>query len=142
MARHKAGSDIDALCTKCGFELAHVVVAMVGERVVRVQCKTCGTTHAFRRAVDARAPRAPRPAGSKSSAARSGGISRNEYERLLQGKDVSRARRYRPVERFAAGDVIDHPTFGLGVVNRVLADGKVDVVFQAEMKTLVHARGG
>src|SRR5678815_1711262 len=34
------GADVEALCSKCG-DVWHVVVAKVGERIVKVQCKQC-----------------------------------------------------------------------------------------------------
>jgi uncharacterized Zn finger protein len=38
-----------ALCTKCGMELNHVVVAHNARgKVEKVKCLTCGTEHKFR----------------------------------------------------------------------------------------------
>ena len=36
----KVGADVEALCGKCG-DVWHVVVAKVGDRVAKVQCKQC-----------------------------------------------------------------------------------------------------
>ena len=49
-------------------------------------------------------------------------------------------RAYSMQERFAAGDRVDHPKFGVGVgvVVEVRA-GKIDVKFGREVKTLIHA---
>lgn len=139
--RPKAGSDIDAFCSKCGFDLAHVIIAMVGDKVVRVQCKTCNSPHAYRgkQSVDGRSKTAPkRMAGG--AAGRSATPRVSEFERAMQGKDLSRASRYKPAETFGPGDVIDHPTFRFGVVTKLLSDGKIEVVFESGPKTLVHAR--
>lgn len=138
--RAKAGSDIDAFCSKCGFDLAHVIIAMVGDKVVKVQCKTCNSPHAYRgkQSVDGK-KKAPskRAAGgaAKTSTPKVG-----DYDRAIQGKDLARARRYKPAITFEAGDVIDHPTFRFGVVTRLLSDGKIEVLFESGAKTLVHAR--
>jgi hypothetical protein len=139
--RPKAGSDIDAYCSKCDLDLAHVIIAMVGERVVRVQCKTCRSPHAYRgkQAVDGRSKTAPsRMAGKTTTRSSSSRLS--EFDRAMQGKDLSRAQRYKPATTFAIGDVIDHPSFRFGVVTRLLSDSKIEVVFEAGPKTLVHAR--
>jgi hypothetical protein len=37
--------------------------------------------------------------------------------------------------------VIQHPTFGLGLVTAIRGD-KADITFKSEAKTLVHGRGG
>jgi hypothetical protein len=45
---------------------------------------------------------------------------------------------YAPTTEYKAGDVIEHPTFGCGIV-RVLKDGnKFEVLFQRDVKTLIH----
>src|SRR5215831_8256165 len=41
------GADVEALCSKCG-DVWHVVVAKVGEAIVKVQCKQCGGYHRFK----------------------------------------------------------------------------------------------
>ena len=38
------GADVESLCAKCG-DVWHVVVAKVGDRIARVQCKQCGAPH-------------------------------------------------------------------------------------------------
>jgi hypothetical protein len=136
-SRPKTGSDIDAFCSKCDLDLAHVIVAMVGDRPVRVQCKTCRSTHAYRgkKSVDGPAKRATKAKGASTRAP-----SRGDYDRAIEGKDLSRAKRYKPATAFDADDVIDHPTFRFGVVTRLLSDGKIEVVFESGVKTLVHAR--
>lgn len=143
--RLKTGSDTDAYCSKCDLDLAHVIVAMVGDRPVRVQCKTCRSTHAYRgkKAVDG--PSAKKSAGAKTGAtkrvnARAAANRANEYEAAMDGKDLSRAKRYKPATAFEVDDVIDHPTFRFGVVTRLLSDAKIEVVFDSGVKTLVHAR--
>jgi len=42
------GKNVDALCTRCGLVLAHIVLYEVGGIIARVKCKTCGTEHKYR----------------------------------------------------------------------------------------------
>ncbi len=137
MPTSKTGNDIDAFCTRCQLELAHVVVATVAGRPARVQCKTCGSVHAWRS--KDMAPRRKAEPTTRPSAAR--GAGRSDYDALVRGRDISRAQRYRPAATYGDGDVLSHPTFGVGVVTRVLSDGKIEVLFPAASKVLVHARG-
>ena len=53
---------------------------------------------------------------------------------------IKAGRPYRISELFAAGDVIDHPTFGLGDVEAVLVDSKIQVRFGHESRVLIHGR--
>ncbi len=139
--RPKAGSDIDAYCSKCDLDLAHVIIAMVGDRVVRVQCKTCRSPHAYRgkQSVDGRSKSAPKRM-SGGAAAKSSTPKASDFDRAMQGKDLSRAHRYKPAETFTVGDVLDHPSFRFGIVTRLLSDSKIEVLFESGPKTLVHAR--
>lgn len=135
---YSVGGDVDAQCTKCKMELAHVIVAMVDGRPKRVQCKTCGSTHNYKSASDARATakRAARGStGTRSTAAKA-----NDYDTLMQNKDVSRAARYRVSEAFEEGMVLDHKKFGLGLVLKNVGEDKIEVIFRDGVKTLVHAR--
>ena len=132
----KTGGDVDSVCTKCQLELAHIIVAMVHGRVARVQCKTCRTVHAYKSAAKTtKSTKAPR-----EHAVRKHATSRSLYDDLIKGRDISRAEKYKPSTVYEEGDVIDHPTFGVGLVTRALSDGKVEVLFQVESKVLVHAR--
>jgi hypothetical protein len=129
-----AGRDLDAYCTRCKFETAHVIVAMDGQRIVRVQCKSCQSVHAYRGG-----PPTPR-SSSRASGRTKQPLTASEYDRLMIGRDTSRARSYKPAEIYAAEEVINHAKFGLGVVVRVLADRKVEVAFDSGVKVLVHQR--
>jgi hypothetical protein len=132
---HRVGGDIDAFCTRCKMELGHTILAMMGQRPVRVRCNTCGGEHNYRRtSVPARkgswvpaSERAARPAITS-------------WEALLREKDLSRARRYTAQERFQADDLLEHPVFGIGLVREVRGD-KISVAFKADVKTLVHGKG-
>ena len=48
MATHKVGGEVDAFCTRCKMTLAHTILAMVGTKIARVKCNTCGGDHAYR----------------------------------------------------------------------------------------------
>jgi hypothetical protein len=45
---------------------------------------------------------------------------------------------YAPTKEYKAGDVIDHPTFGCGVVRTIKDGNKFEVLFQRDVKTLIH----
>lgn len=51
---------------------------------------------------------------------------------------AARTREYRPTERFAVGDELVHPRFGVGQVVRV-AGKTIDVEFPDGVKRLAHA---
>lgn len=44
----RLGDYIDDHCTRCKRATDHAVVAMVGEEVVKVLCRTCNSEHKYR----------------------------------------------------------------------------------------------
>jgi hypothetical protein len=144
MATYKVGGEVDAFCTRCKLPtpLAHTILAMVGTKIARVRCNTCGGDHAYRSAPGA----TDRPSSSSRSAASAPRADRPEkavisFEQQLAGKDVAHAPKYSPKDTYQLDQVIQHPTFGLGLVTAVRGD-KVDITFKSDTKTLVHGRGG
>ncbi len=137
------GADIESICTKCG-DVWHVVVAKVGERIAKVQCKECHSFHRYK-------PPGGKAAGSSAArstagAARStGGASRSRKAEPppppAVPPDLSRAvRRYGASEAYTTGDRIQHPSFGLGVVQGSPGPGKVDVAFPGGNRVLAMAK--
>jgi hypothetical protein len=148
--QHKVGGEVDAFCTRCRLTLAHTILAMVGTKIARVRCNTCNGDHAFRSApgtTDKPSPSARSSGGtSGTKAPRASRATAEEkiiisFEEQLAGKDIANAPRYSPKDTYKPDQVIQHPTFGLGLVTAVRGD-KVDITFKSETKTLVHGRGG
>ena len=148
------GNDVESICGKCG-DVWHVVVAKVGERIVKVQCKQCSAVHRHRPPVKAGAVKAPRePAAPRAPGApRAAGVAGTKAPRAKRAStaklppgprvtaDPNRpVRKYRPIETFRVGDAIEHPTFGRGVVESLPEHGKIEIWFSGERKVLVHAR--
>ncbi len=127
----KVGGEVDAFCTRCQLLLAHTVIAMVGAVPVKVECNTCRAVHKFRGA-STTVPRRTTPRESKTTIS---------FDELLAGQKGT-TQRYLPTVLFAAGDVVDHPTFGRGFVSSVKDPGKVEVTFRTGVKTLVHGKRG
>jgi hypothetical protein len=129
----RVGGEVDAFCARCGLLLAHTVHAMVGPRPVRVECNTCHAVHAWRSP-----PGAPAVAAPRASRARARALS---FDDLLRTRDVARAAPYSPRARYALDQVIEHPTFGTGLVTALKDASKVEVVFRGGVRVLVHGKG-
>ncbi len=131
----KAGSEVDTMCNKCELNLAHTVIAVVGPKIIRVRCNTCQTEHAFRDPAGAKARSVAR--AKKAAAPAKVVIS---FAERVEAKPGSKPKAYSVKQTFVAEDIIEHPSFGLGIVNAVRGD-KIDVAFKAFEKTLVHGKG-
>ena len=122
--KYLAGDNIASRCTKCKLVLDHTIVAMDGEQVAKVKCRTCGSTHKFRNPADAPKTRTPRTKSADSAKATAG----NRWETALaesRGKSFP----YTMDGKYRVGDCVIHDRFGKGVVLKLYVN-KCDVLFQ------------
>jgi hypothetical protein len=122
--------------------LAHTIVAMVGDQIARVRCNTCNGEHVYRAPLSAseataQKRRAERKGSAESAPAKS---TPSEFEVLTKGKDLSRPSKYSPATKLALNDVIDHPSFGIGLVTELREGHKAHVAFSDGGRILVHSR--
>lgn len=130
----ETGSYVQAYCTRCKEVFRHTVVALVDGKPVRVKCNTCGGEHAFRAEApeEPAAGRAPRGRGAKAITPEAVW----KQELAAAAARGSRGRTYSAEEGFRAGDVLDHPSFGVGVVQRAVGPGKILVLFRDGARNL------
>ena len=135
-----AGQDVDAPCGRCGGETRHQILTVTNGVPDKLICGNCRSVHKFRVARPAPEPRAPRiPATAKAGAPARSGSSTSLYQQLLTSEQGGgQSRPYAVSERWEEGAWMDHPSFGLGRVQRRLGR-KVDVLFWDGLKTLVSA---
>lgn len=109
--RISTGEDIDAYCAKCKLNLEHFVLAIVAGAVVKVKCKTCGSTHRFKGTPAAR-PKASRKESTSSKIVVS---PQAQWEAALDAADGPELP-YDMASSFRDGDLMLHNFFGKGVV--------------------------
>lgn len=133
----RVGQELNAYCGKCKDERTHIVAAMDGEIVRKVTCSMCGSTHNYK------VKPAPSPDGPVGDAT-SERPKRKTTSRRTKESNAFSIDPKRPVKSydmnniFSAGDVINHPKFGLGAVETALPPNKIEVRFQEGKKMLLH----
>lgn len=132
-----AGDDIASYCTKCRLNLEHIIIAMVGDKIVKVKCKTCGSSHNLRSGDSAKTRSSAR--GTESAVRRPDRVQTVEahWETLIAGKE-GRQKPYLMDGSFTAGDIIAHSVFGLGIVQKIYSK-KCAVLFRDKERMLVCA---
>ncbi len=135
------GKEILSQCNKCKLILAHIIVTMkTATDPDKVMCKTCKSTHTYKD-----------PSAKKKKATIEKVIKNN---RLASGKRTSQTLgeiwtsaiskaaapsvAYSIRSSFKIGDVIDHPNFGQGIVEKLIDNNKIEVLFKEDYKTLLH----
>jgi hypothetical protein len=162
----KTGGEIDAYCTKCRLDLTHRIIAMVGDVVKKVECKTCGSHHLYRRPKTERdaalarlekkaeerskassgAPTSGKAPSGNSKAAREARAERAErelthaWEHAIAGQPSTAFKPYRITVTFAPGDLVRHSKFGDGVVQKILDAGKVEILFKDGPRTMAQGQ--
>ena len=136
-----AGNIIEASCTRCRATLNHTIVAMVGEKVVRVECNTCHGVHNYRGPVEKKEKTNSQAAPKKPSVPRQPkkdpGISdMEEWEALKPTFDRNQATPYDMDRKYRANELINHATFGLGIVKTNIPPKKMEVLFELGKKLL------
>lgn len=134
------GADVESLCSKCG-DVWHVVVAKVGEQIVRVLCKQCGGQHRYKSPHGA-AKEKRQPSLSTPKAPRAEKAPVERFEKAAVVADLSRpVRQYAASLKYEVGERVEHPTFGQGVVE-IAEPGKVTVFFAVGRRVLAQSKEG
>jgi uncharacterized Zn finger protein (UPF0148 family) len=133
--RTPVAQNVITMCTKCKMELNHVVVAHNGEGIVEtVKCYTCGTEHKYH--PDKK--RAVKKSTKKSIRTREVEPTKT-YEELAERLKNKKPLPYSMSGSFQNDDVIDHKTFGMGIVIGASHD-KMEVAFSDGSRILVCNR--
>ncbi len=139
----QAGSSVESQCRKCKIVTDHHVVVMDGEKIAKVECKVCGGRHAFKPLKAAAAEpktRATQPKAPRQSAAakkQSSMVEAMWEKAVAENTPIA----YAMTGCFKAGDVISHPTFGLGAVQKFMRPNTIEVLFQDSLRNLRCAGG-
>jgi hypothetical protein len=136
-----AGSTIETKCSRCNGVLNHTIVAMVGEKIVRVECSTCFGIHAFHPTKTPKEAAAAKSGTKKAAVPRKSkadpeAVARAEWELLQPTLDPAQAIPYDMARVYRVKNLINHPSFGLGLVQLVIQPNKIDVLFQDGKKRL------
>jgi hypothetical protein len=137
MAIPGVGEDIEDLCTRCG-DMWHVVMAKVGDRVVKVVCKQCGSQHNYRGEKDAKV--APTSGWNRTRRRRPGRTQIAGTKDMPEFDPAKPPRGYSPRDGYQPGERVIHATFGVGVVAAIAGPGKVEVQFPGGARTLACAK--
>lgn len=144
-------SDVLSYCGSCKMDLMSTVVARANGKVVKVQCRTCKKEHGYRPPKGVKDPNqtpsgqptrklASKPKASGLSEEKSGRSVRIEWQEQMTKHGQIQVKPYSPQGQFEVHDVIAHSSFGKGIVQKMLHPDKIEVLFEMDLKTLMHRR--
>jgi hypothetical protein len=138
------GDNIDSYCLKCKLVLTHVIMFKVDGVVNRVKCKTCGAEHKYRGttmpgAKKIAAARTPGAARVKKTAAAKVTVNDAPLQWDLRSRNMppeTTIRDYSVKDAFKVNNVINHPIFGIGFVEKVTSDKSISVLFHDAVRCM------
>jgi hypothetical protein len=136
-------SETLSYCTSCKMDLNSRVVAMKGDRIAKVECLTCRKEHAYKapKGIDTPTakPATKRASKKKETAEEVSHSIEVEWEKLMSTHKDTPIKQYSTKGHFALGDKIQHPTFGEGIIGKLIYPNKVEVIFRSDLKVLIYA---
>ncbi len=125
------GQDILSYCGKCKLALEHVIVSMKNETTVgKCECKTCSATHLYK----------DPEAAAKKKTPKKVTLTNEELWKKALAKAEGTPKPYTMTGKFKVGNIIDHPTFGKGIVETVIGNNKIQTLFEDKSKLLIFAQ--
>jgi hypothetical protein len=128
-----AGQSVESYCGKCKVNRDHTIMAMDGNAIAKVRCKTCGSIHKFR---DPAVPYKPRKAGSKTIAQEQATTALIWEAGLAEAR--GKERDYDMAASYRVGEVVNHRTFGKGLVLKIHIN-KCQMLFKDQERLMATA---
>ena len=148
MLPYVPGNAVEGYCSTCKADTVQTVLVVEGLQIRSVRCEKCGgegplrTSRAKTKAGlrEVAAKRSVPPPAPKRKSRKERVDPAQIFRRLLEGKELSLAVTYDFRAGLELGQVIRHPTFGIGVVTTLGEDSKANVTFEDGVRTIVHNR--
>lgn len=123
------GDPLKARCTKCKENTDSIVVSMADDVPEKVQCSVCSRKHKYRPPSVPKKPAAKRvPSHIETE--------RKQWNTLLGSVDSAKASDYSMTASYKLKALINHPVFGVGLVQRAAGPQKVEILFEVGKKIM------
>ena len=126
---HSVGDTIEARCTKCRKNGSHIITVTTEDEPTKVQCKDCNREHKYRPPTTPRKAAVRRTVDPKVA-------EKKEWAELRPSLNAEQAVKYSMTTAFKTGALMNHPLFGLGIVQRLAGPRKIDVLFEDGKKVM------
>lgn len=127
---------VKARCPVCGEVQNHTVIKMVDEKTARIRCNACCTTGLYNGKTPAKAGKNARKAPVSRKAREAQAAKERETWVALQPGMEEKAVVYSMTGTYHVRDVVQHGSFGLGLVTREVGPHKIEVLFEEGKKLL------
>jgi uncharacterized CHY-type Zn-finger protein len=123
-------------CSKCDAERYHRVLAHLSASEARIECEVCGSKKKLKIGAKKMAKKAS-TSSTKSTRAQNAHV--EAWTELKEKYSDLPPELYSIKGSYRTNSLIDHPSFGIGVVTESLPN-KIEVCFEEGVKSLIHRR--
>ncbi len=130
------GSQIEVRCPNCRKNREHEILSMKNGKPDQVQCTLCRNQRKYRRPV-AQKTAEERLLLKNIELRRSANAGqRQQWDELRPALASGAAKEYSMSAKYRIKDMINHPVFGLGLVQRIIGSQKVEILFEDGVKIM------
>ncbi len=133
----EVGQEVEAMCTKCKGPSIHVIESFKDDKIFKVLCKGCNSSHRYRPVTESNIKKMKEAVKKKAPPKTK---EERRWSRLLNKVDFEEPVDYQMDKSFGEREVINHSKFGMGVVVEIMDQTKISVAFKEGTKTLVQNR--
>jgi hypothetical protein len=121
---------VKARCPRCLTAQNHVVIEVVDERTTRIRCNACEAISIYKGNKTSKSKGSGKgSASTRKSPTAQAANEREEWASLRPGMQPENAIPYRMTGVYHARDLVQHDSFGLGLVTREVRPHKIEVLF-------------
>ncbi|PIE03282.1 MAG: hypothetical protein CSA81_02835 [Acidobacteria bacterium] len=136
MKQLRVSDELDSYCGKCKMDLAHSIVAMDGNKPVKVRCLTCQSEHKPRKKPGSSSTTRKRKTASKASSKKKPSAWLLSMEKWSDIDAVP----YTISQTYLTGNFILHKKFGRGIVLKVPSPDMIIALFEVGEKMLLQGK--
>ena len=139
------GSEVLAYCSQCKMDLTAVVVAKEGGKIAKVMCKTCKKERSYKNPKGVKDPGSAIAAAEKKvrtptqkTEVKTVSVEVEWNRQMGEAKNAKRVV-YSADAKLEVGVIVKHPTFGDGIVQKIVFPNKAEILFRNDLKLLIHS---
>jgi len=130
------GSQIEVRCPKCRKNRDHEIVSIADGKPSKVQCVECKHQRKYRPPVTQKTAEEKLLIKNIENRQRKNMSEQQQWTALRPNLDSSKALDYSMSAKYKNKDLVNHPVFGLGLVQRVIGSQKVEILFEEGVKIM------
>ncbi|UCE71543.1 MAG: hypothetical protein JSU99_09690 [Nitrospiraceae bacterium] len=130
-----AGEGLNAWCPRCTMQSEHTIISIIDNAPKRIKCNTCEEHHTWSAKLSGKSHGQLKSTGRRE---RSKEALYKTYLTRLAESDPAHSIKYTIKGNFEKDQIIEHITFGIGLVLSVIQENKIEILFKDGPRLLIQ----